>query len=413
MASHRRLSVLLSVFALLIVVASLHQTASDASKPHVVFSHRTPQGSPVHASPVVVADMVLYSTLEPDCAMYIVNVTTGDILWRYQAPRRDSANPTQSRCGMRTTARFAAGTQLIHTGTDNNTFIAIDIGTKSVVWQRLETSATCKDGPNYRPCEVYSTALLTNLTGLPAGAKARIQGSEDGIVRCFNSNTGAVLWAVPLGSMANGTPVLHPRNASQFFIGDNGGFLHLMEVATGRVMGRVKTCGCVDTEPSLDFRTATLFYTCFTLDPNRPGNHPSGAVGAVDTHSLETLWVDNSSTGVPSYLPTTDLLYVGYNNGTVAALHPANGTIVWVNNQVPGKKEFFGSFVFDGARSRLYGANTAGDVVALDTGTGNVVWTISLGHPVAHQLGPAMSSDENLLFVGDYGGTFTALSLAQ
>jgi len=380
--------------------------------PRVVFTHNTPSRSPVHASPVVMDGTVLYSTLEPDCAMYLANSSTGAVLWRFAAPRRNTDNPLLSRCGMRTTARVGPFKKLIHTGTDNNTFIAINASSGQAVWTRMETAATCKDGTHYRPCEVYSTALLVS-SETAERHMVRIQGSEDGIVRALQADSGAVLWTAELGSEANGSPVLSPSNKSQFFIGTNDNFVYLLEVATGRLMGRVKTCGCVDTEPTVDNSTSTLFYTCFSLDPSQPGNHLGGFVGAVDSHNLTYRWKDNSSTGVPTYHAATGRVYVGYNNGTVAALHAKDGTIAWTNNQIPGQKEFFGAFVFDDKRGRLYGANIGGIVMALDTDTGSVIWSVSLGHPVAHQLGPAVSSDGEILFVGDYGGDFTAFSLTD
>eukprot|EP01052_Picozoa_sp_SAG31_P051139 SAG31_NODE_12001_length_978_cov_1.566553_2_plen_174_part_01 len=85
--------------------------------------------SPVHASPITLEDTVLFSTLEPDCAFYRLNVSSGSLLWRFDTPRRDTAHPPESRCGLRASAyvsRPPSGGHHIHIGTDNNSFIALD-----------------------------------------------------------------------------------------------------------------------------------------------------------------------------------------------------------------------------------------------------------------------------------------------
>lgn len=51
------------------------------------------QPGAVHASPIILNDTVLFSTLEPDCAFYRLNATSGAVLWRFAGPHRDSADP--------------------------------------------------------------------------------------------------------------------------------------------------------------------------------------------------------------------------------------------------------------------------------------------------------------------------------
>jgi outer membrane protein assembly factor BamB len=210
--------------------------------------------SPVHASPIALGGTVLYSTLEPDCAFYRINASTGDMLWRYAAPRPATTDPSGTRCGLRACARVSTDGRHIHIGTDNNTFIMLSADRGEMVWAKPEPYAVCVDkarpvAEQNRPCEVYSTALLVG--------SLRIQGSEDGFVRAFREATGDLEWSVAVGAgcggsddlchQVNGSPVLNPTNASEIIIGADDGFLHCLVVASGEDCGRLATCGGMDT----------------------------------------------------------------------------------------------------------------------------------------------------------------------
>ena len=182
----------------------------------VGFSLDTPSRAPVHASPIVIGDSVLYSTLEPDCGFYRANASTGDLIWRFEAPRRDTNDATAARCGLRACARVSADGRSIHASTDNNTFVMLDADSGEMVWSALEPPALCVDharpvGQQNRPCEVYSTPLLVE----SGSGELRIQGSEDGKVRAFDAANGHLEWSVDLGDQANGSPALSPVNGKR------------------------------------------------------------------------------------------------------------------------------------------------------------------------------------------------------
>ena len=186
--------------------------------------------SAVHGSPIVLDDTVLFSTLEPDCAFYRLNLSTGSVMWRFDGPRRDAADPSAARCGLRASARVsgaATGDYHIHIGSDNNSFIALEATRGGAVWSQLEPSSTCIDSGKHRPCEVYSTALIT--PGVAGKVEQlRVQGSEDGLLRAFDAATGDHVWNVTIGKEVNGSPVQNPLNASQFIIGADDGYLYLL-----------------------------------------------------------------------------------------------------------------------------------------------------------------------------------------
>lgn len=387
----------------------------------VVWNVSLPGSPPIHASPVVAGDTLLYSTLEPDCKLYCANASNGETLWTYSPPQRDTSDPKNSRCGLRTTVRLGLNESLIHGANDNNTFFALDTSTGTEEWLEMAPNATCPDSSTgkTRPCEVYSLALLVPFDG----QTVRLQGSEDGHVRAWTAATGQLLWDKDIGGQskgmlvaANGSPVLNPSNASQFIIGVDDGFLHCLEIATGQSCGTVETCGSTDTLPSVDSARNLLFTSCESdaqvSNPSKPiKGSVNGGVGAVSTDTFSYRWKHTDSRGIPLYVPEADLVFVGYTNGTVAALSPTNGSTVWINGQVPGKKAFFGACVYDGSRNRIYCANEGNTVVALDAATGQLQWTQSTSGILAELIGPAISSDSQHLFVGDYKGNLASLRL--
>jgi outer membrane protein assembly factor BamB len=382
--------------------------------PHVVHS----QPGPVHASPVILNDTVLFSTLEPDCAFYRLNVSTGKVVWRFAGPHRDSADPASSRCGLRATARVSrtpTGAHHIHIGSDNNSFIALDAASGDVVWSNMERSATCVDsGTRFRdgrPCEVYSTALVLPRSGLlleKGRRDVRIQGSEDGIIRAFDAATGDHIWSKTVGEEANGSPVANPANNSQVVIATDDGFLYCLSVETGEECGQpLATCGGMDTMPSVDPVENVLFYTCYyPPDPNSLADHPRGWVAAVDMRTFAHLWLNNGTGGIPFYSPAHRALFVGYMDGHVEALNCSNGRTLWVLDNIPGAKgEFFGSFIWDNLRDLLYGVNLKGTAVAISPHTGRLVSSVHVASTVANVLGPALSNDYGTLYVGAYSGS--------
>ena len=147
------------------------------------------------------------------------------------------------------------------------------------------------------------------------------------------------------------------------------------------------------------------------MDSTDPSAHPGGWVGAIRTDTMTYQWKHNDSTGVPLYVAAEDAVFVGYDNGTVAALDPVNGSTVWVNNAISNGKEYFGTCVYDGPRKRLYCDNMYSGVLALDAKTGHLEWSQTFDGILAEILGPAITDDNQHLIVGDYHGNLVSLRL--
>eukprot|EP00038_Savillea_parva_P012083 m.202138 g.202138 ORF g.202138 m.202138 type:complete len:414 (-) comp21684_c0_seq1:353-1594(-) len=403
----------------------LYCTVGAAGQPgRVAYKVPTSGSSPVQASPLTalvptahqglpstpedLSPAVLYATLEPDCTVNAVDATSGQLLWRYAVRRRDTADPADSRCGIRGSMRLSPDGSLVHLGTDNNTFVAVRTADGTLAWNySAPSSLACLNRGKNTTCEVYATALLVPWPG-HANATIRIQGSEDGHVRAFDAASGALVWDVDLGSEVDGTAVVNPVNGSEVIVGADDGQLYCLAIATGNRCGTFPSCGTMDSQPAVDPNASTLFFTCYimTIDP---GKRNTGAIYAVDAASGATQWKIVDAVGPPMFV--NGVVYVGLANGSVVALDPATGTSRWRNDNLPHASEFFGVLVFDASRGLLYGGNLGGMVVALEAATGKVVWSVDAGGPIANNFGPALAPDGTMLWVGTYAGDLVAITL--
>ena len=296
------------------------------------------------------------------------------------------------RNGMRCSPMVAGG--LLHIGTDNNTFVALDVATGAKVWSytpAVSPPPACFDAqhppPLGRPCEVYSSALLAG--GL------RFQGSEDNHARCFNATSGTLLWEVRRGSNIDGTPVAGAAGSSSIWIGASDGFLYNLDVATGdNALPPVPLCGNLETQPATDPDRGVLFSMTVCRTPLAPGAS-AGFVFALDMRSGKFLWNISCTGGVPIYAPDRNVVFVAGNNGTAFAADAATGKVIWKQHGISPLARFMGPFAYDQRRGLVYGANMAGLVCALDAASGKLVWTYLLKSPytpyIPVPLGPRIS----------------------
>jgi outer membrane protein assembly factor BamB len=73
------------------------------------------------------------------------------------------------------------------------------------------------------------------------------------------------------------------------------------------------------------------------------------------------------------------MAYTGFSDGSVAALRLASGTVAWRSSLAAGKDAFVDvdvTPVSDG--TSLYAASSAGGLFALDQGSGDIQWRVSI-----------------------------------
>ena len=214
------------------------------------FSIVTPGQSPCHATPWVGSQSdptaVFFSTIEPANTVYRINGTTGEVKW--------NVSMGTDRHGVRSSPIEADG--LLHIGTDFGEFVALDTETGETVWSYHRPNITCFDvqfpPTHFRPCEVYSSALLTN--GI------RFQGSEDNHTRAFNASTGELLWTQNATGNVDSTAIQGALGTQTIWIGADGGFLYNLDVKTGEnVLPPIAHPGKMESIPTANADRSVIF----------------------------------------------------------------------------------------------------------------------------------------------------------
>ncbi|EGD76647.1 hypothetical protein PTSG_12669 [Salpingoeca rosetta] len=348
--------------------------------------------APVMSSPWVEGEHVYFATNEPANKIFKLEAATGNVVW--------SRTMGTGRNGMRDSIVVVDG--LLHVGTDNNTFAALDAATGNTVWAFTPPPQKCWDAKWYRQCEAYSSPLIH--------AGRRFQGSEDATTRCFNATTGDLLWTQHAGDQVNNSPVVDPSGTA-IWIAANDGFMYKLDVSTGKVLSKFQHCGSSHTKPAMDNESGILFFSCFRPDPDNPSLRHGGIVYALNTTSNKALWEHQGVGGTVLHIKALNMVVVGRFDGTAYAADPITGAVKWEVTNLPNPKEFFGPFVFDEERGRIYGATLRGMFYALQPETGELLWDFQAGGMIPVPMGPRLSSDKMLVFFGSFDKHFYALNL--
>ncbi len=125
---------------------------------------------------------------------------------------------------------------------------------------------------------------------------------------------------------------------------------------------------------------------------SQPGGSPSNSLGHLALNSeVRQIWSADAGTGSSSSgrlsappLVADGKVFTLDAGGTVSAFAAASGARLWAQDVTPehekAKEGFGGGLALDGGR--LYAATGYGTVVALDPGNGAVVWTKRIGEPI-------------------------------
>ncbi|MGD9501425.1 MAG: PQQ-binding-like beta-propeller repeat protein [Methyloceanibacter sp.] len=152
---------------------------------------------------------------------------------------------------------------------------------------------------------------------------------------------------------------------------------------------------------------------------SQPGGSPSNSLGNLALNGdVRKVWSSDAGTGSSSSgrLSAVPLVADGKvftldAAGTVSAFSAASGGRIWSQDVTPenekSKEGFGGGLALDGGR--LYAATGYGTVVALDPGNGAVVWTKRVGEPVR---GAPTASGGKIFFVSA-GNTLYALGASD
>lgn len=228
-------------------------------------------------------------------------------------------------------------------------------------WERLVHPKLLE----YEPREVASPAFDEETGSV-------LTLTRDGRIRSLGPR-GELLWSVEAGSPFNAGALIHEGTA---YVGAANGRLYALDARTGAVKWTYETGEELATQPVL---AGDLLLVA----------SEGSTVFAVNAKTGKWAWQFRRDPPAGFAIrgasrPTVDfgVAYVGFADGTVAALDASDGTVNWARNLSGGGREFLDvdtSPVLDDS-GRVYVASYTGGLFALDVETGEVRWnTVARG----------------------------------
>jgi outer membrane protein assembly factor BamB len=237
-------------------------------------------------------------------------------------------------------------------------------GTLRVRWR---TTLTEPLGSSYVPVERAVAALD------PARGRIYV-GSVGGALWALTAGGGRV-WRYDARAAIECQPALDPRE-NELYFGTESGVIHALRASDGQLRWRARVNGPVRRVPVL---AADAVYVITEMD----------AVVALSRESGEQLWAYRREppdgftiTGHAGLIATEGRLITGFSDGTVVALDPASGDLIWeretaldLDDVVEGTPRFVDvdtTPVVHG--DSIYVASFAAGLYEIDASSGSVRW---------------------------------------
>jgi outer membrane protein assembly factor BamB len=203
---------------------------------------------------------------------------------------------------------------------------------------------------------------------LDAATTRMYVGLSDGLVRCFFHDKAA--WTHDAGGSVLAAPLI---DGETLYVASAGGKLAALNRITGEERWVLDVHEELTTTPT--FEGGKIFVMS-----------SDEAVTAVDATSGKSLWkfrrerpAGFTIRGNARPVVAHGLIYVGFADGTVAALRPQDGVARWTRN-VSGSGDYLDvdALAAPADDPRVYAASAKAGAVALDAQTGEVAWTAPL-----------------------------------
>ena len=214
-------------------------------------------------------------------------------------------------------------------------------------------------------------------------------------VKALDYKSGKLLWSFKVDKGVESSPALYE---GKLYFGANDGFLYALDAKSGELLWKIDTGAEILSSPVA--AEGMLFFV-----------NSADHIFAADALTGKSLWRYKRGGGglysirmasSPSY--REGILYLGFTDGTVAALVAFDGSVVWENNLTSRHGLRFtdidSSPVLDG--DTLYVASYDDWLFAIDAAEGDILWKVRTGGfstPVV---------DEKRLYFGDKKGRFLA-----
>lgn len=232
---------------------------------------------------------------------------------------------------------------------------------------------------SYKPQEWASAAFSDT---------ALFIGTSAGQFLAIERRTGNTLWSLPVGGAIASSPLYVP-SMDMIFVGANNGYLYAVSARSGHIKWKYKTNGTIQPRPSLS--EGLLFFTT-----------SEGRLYALDALSGAWRWqyerdIPDGFTihGYAGAVATPNAVFSGFADGTLVALKPFSGDVIWSRSLAHGKSRFVDIDSTPVMRNGiLYAASHASGVYALQSDTGTIVWQ----YPIDGASGIVVSDHDDMIY---------------
>lgn len=207
-------------------------------------------------------------------------------------------------------------------------------------------------------------------------------GTNDGAMYAIDAQTGIMRWSAAYETDEVGTPSV----AGQTVIVGAGQQMHAYEASTGRLRWTYDAGGPVAVAPAIS-GGLTVFLAA-AVEESRPAR----ASGPEPTAEGQDEGAAANSGGAPADQPGQVV-----SRGAVVALETTTGDLQWTLNFSADRLSRSVPAVMDGT---VYVGSESGIVRAIDSSTGRELWGLPTGSTIVSS--PALADSD--LFIGSYGG---------
>lgn len=224
--------------------------------------------------------------------------------------------------------------------------------------------------------------------------------SQQGSVKQFDLETGTQKWSVNLDTELSAGPGV---GSTIMLVGTPEGKVIALDKENGSKLWEIKLSSEILSPPVVDNQVAIV-------------RAQDGRVYALDTSNGERKWLFDTNIpnltlrGNSTPIVKAGRVYIGFDNGKVAAIKQESGDVIWLQNVVDteGKTELARIVDIDGDMAMistdLYLSSAVGKTIAVATESGRVMWTQDIGSAAG------VSASRNNLYVTDKESNIRALN---
>ncbi len=224
--------------------------------------------------------------------------------------------------------------------------------------------------------------------------------SQNGDVIMFDLETGNQKWSVDLKQELSAGPGV---GDNILLLGTPEGEVIALSKENGSLLWTVKVSSEILSPPVIDNQLAIV-------------RAQDGRVYALDTKDGERKWLFDTNIpnltlrGNSTPVVRAGRIYIGFDNGKVAAIKQESGDVIWLQNVVDskGKTELARIVDIDGdmalISTDLYLSSAVGKTIAVATESGRVMWSKDMGSAAG------VSASRNHLYIVDKDSNVRALN---